>query len=189
MMEGARHLDESDRDRGVAPTPTKLTAEDVTHDSRLENEIIMLLSSLEQTRCRLSEKYTLKRPASALQILVEMANETIVAATDALAGENRAEPLKSILTQVAQQFPTVQSLPVQNERLSVTLIVNLFNGVDKKVRQQFFYDACRSIIGLLGAYFARMTSSFRSAVVSEGLKEAYSLFLTDLNEVVGTVRV
>lgn len=189
MIEGVRRLDELERDRADAPAPKQLTEEDVAHDSRLENDIILLLSNLEQARWRLSDKSTLKRPASAMQILVEMANETIVATTDALAAEIRIEPLKAILAEVAQEFPAAQSLPIQNERLSVTLIVNLFNGVDKKVRQQFFYDACRSIVGLLGAYFARMTSSFRSAVVSEGLKEAYSLFLTDLNEVVETVRV
>jgi hypothetical protein len=188
MMEGARRLDEFERDRTTAPAPKHLTAQDVAHDSQLENEIIMLLSSLEQARCRLSEKGTLKRPASALQVLVEMANQTIVAATGVL-GENRVEPLKTILSKVAQQFPTAQSLPVQNARLSVPLIVNLFNGVDKKVRQQFFFDACRSIVALMDAYFAQMTSRFRSAVISEGLKEAYSLFLTDLKEVVGTARV
>ncbi len=189
MIEGVRRLDELERDRAAAPAPKQLTEEDVAHDNRLENDIILLLSNLEQARWRLSDKSTLKRPASAMQILVEMANETIVATTDALAAEIRIEPLKAILAEVAQEFPAAQSLPIQNERLSVTLIVNLFNGVDKKVRQQFFYDACRSIVGLLGAYFARMTSSFRSAVVGEGLKEAYSLFLTDLNEVVETVRV
>jgi len=188
MMEGARRLDEFRRDRPAATVAKQLTAEDVGHDSQLENEIIMLLSSLEQARCRLSEKSTLKRPGSALQILVEMANQTIGGTTDALGGE-KVEPLKTILSKVAQQFPMAQSLPVQNARLSVTLIVNLFNGVDKKAREQFFFDACRSIVGLMDAYFAHMTSRFRSAAISEGLKEAYRLFLADLNEVVRTVRV
>jgi len=186
MMEGAKRLDEVERDRSPNSAPKHLTAEDIAHDSRLENEIIMLISNLEQARWRLSEKSTLKRPASVLQILVEMANETMVAATEALGGASRVEPLKMILTKVAQKFPTAQSLPVQNARLSVTLIVDLFNRVDKKARQQFFFDACRSLIGVMDAYFVNLTSRFRSAVISAGLKEAYVLFLSDLSKVLGT---
>jgi len=189
MMEGAKRLDEFERDHSPNSAPKHLTAEDVAHDSRLENEIITLISNLEQSRCRLSEKSTLKRPASVLQILVEMANETIVATTAALGSENPVEPLKTILTKVAQNCPTAQSLPVQNSRLSVTLIVNLFNRVDKKARQQFFFDVCRSLVGVMDAYFANMTSRFRSAAISEGLKEAYLLFLADLSKVVGTRHV
>ena len=165
MMEGAKRRDEFERDHGADP------------------------ANLEQSRCRLSDKSTLKRPAVALQLLLEMANETIVATTDALAGEDRVKPLKSILSEIAKQFPTAQSLAVQNERLSVTLNVNLFNSVEKKVRQQFFSDACRSIVELMDAYFAHMTSRFRSAPIGEGLKEAYIMFLIDLSRAVGAVRV
>lgn len=189
MMEGMRRLDELKRDHATATAPKQLTAEDTAHDSRLENEFIMLLSSLEQARCRLADKGTLKRPASVLQILVEMANDTISGTTDALAGGNRLESLKVILSQVARQFPTAQTLPLQNERLSATLIVNLFNSVDKKIRQQFFSDTCRGIVCVMDAHFTHVTSRFRSAKVGEGLKEAYSLFLTDLNEVVKGARV
>ena len=189
MMEGAKRRDEFERDHGADPAPKELTAKDAAQDNRLENTIIMLLSNLEQSRCRLSDKSTLKRPAVALQLLLEMANETIVATTDALAGEDRVKPLKSILSEIAKQFPTAQSLAVQNERLSVTLNVNLFNSVEKKVRQQFFSDACRSIVELMDAYFAHMTSRFRSAPIGEGLKEAYIMFLIDLSRAVGAVRV
>jgi len=189
MMEGAKRLDELERDRSANSAPKHFTAEEVAHDSRLENEIITLISVLEQAACRLSEKSTLKRPASALQILVEMTNESIVAMTAAPGGQSRAEPLKTILSKVAETFPTAQSLPVQNARLSVTLIVNLFDSVDQKARQQFFSDACRSLIGIMDACFANMTSRFRSAVISEGLKEATNLFLADLSKVVGIGRV
>jgi hypothetical protein len=47
---------------------------------------------------------------------------------EVIGGENLVEPLKTILSKVAQQFPTAQSLPVQDERLSATLIVNLFQA-------------------------------------------------------------
>ncbi|MDQ3255429.1 MAG: DUF4388 domain-containing protein [Acidobacteriota bacterium] len=189
LMEGMKRLDEYARDKSQAPSKKTLSAGDIAFDSRLENDIIMLLSNLEHARTKLADKGTLKRPAAALQILVEMAHQTMKSAESYFIKEMPANSLREVLDRVAIEYPIAGAFQAQGDQLPQSLILTLFNDANGKDRRQVFVGLSRSIISVIDAYLAQLTARFRSAIVMEGLREAYMLFLTDLAQVVEQVYV
>src|SRR5919197_506484 len=78
LLEGMRRLDELERDRLTAFASAQsdaLTQADAERDSALENEVLLLLSRLEQLQTRMLDKNARRKPAPTLEALAMMANQ------------------------------------------------------------------------------------------------------------------
>lgn len=188
LMEGMKRLDELERDRAEQPRTAarSLTVAEIEHDTHLENEMIVLMSRLDQLRARLAERQTQKRPVQALQILTGMANQVIEFSEDVLGRESYS--LDTKINRATEMFPSAQGLSAASNRLPPEQVAALYaNASNIKRRQQIFKDLTHSIIAVIDDYFAQLTDCFRSSSATDELREAYGYFVNDLTKVVGGV--
>lgn len=189
LMQGMQRLDE--RGAGEAPTPARdvaLAARESESDSATENEVILLLSTLEHSASRLADKQIQKRPATALQILTETANQ-MIEFTEGLLGEDKSTGvMEKTLVQVRAQYSSMQSLQSQDNRLPAQTLVSLYDNASRGARQQVFNDIGRSIMSIMDAFFGLMTSCLQSPLVVGRLEEVYGQFIFDLKRMIDGVR-
>ena len=186
LMEGMKRLDELERDR--AAQPNKLTAAEVEHDARLEDEMILLMSRLDSLRARLAERQTQKRPVQALQILTLMANQ-VADLSEAIFGRERtADALSDALSRATARHPTAQVLEFASNRLPAEHVTDLYNSAGGRSRAQIYDDVSHTIIGVIEDRFKQLTGCLRSGGSVAELKEAYEYFLQELTNTADAVK-
>ncbi len=186
LMEGMKRLDELERDR--ASQPNKLTAAEVEHDARLENEMLLLMSRLDSLRARLAERQTQKRPVQALQILTLMANQ-VADLSEAIFGRERtADRLSDALARSTAQHPTAQVLEFAANRLPAEHVTDLYNSAAGRSRAQIYGDVSHALIELIEDSFKQLTGCLRSGGTVAELKEAYEYFLQELTQTARAVK-
>jgi hypothetical protein len=190
LLEGMRRFDELERNRATAiaaSSARSISQAEIERDSKLENEALLLLSRLDQLQARLLEKNALKKPTSALETLAMMANQVVEVFEKALDQGASADSLKNVLAKVAARHPSAEMMQLQQNRLSSRSVVEIYNHAGAWKRNQVFNELSRSIIDVIDSYFLLLMSCFCTASVSDEIKEAYNLFLTDLTQAVGKI--
>ncbi len=182
LMEGMRQIDEQ-RVQDVQPKVVLSPAE-IEQDEALENDLILLLSRLEQLQIRLAAQKSQKQPTLALQILTEIINQVTAFSEvlpDAVANSNT---LPKILTTVADTYSVARLLRVQHNRLSTEIVSKLYNNWSGDVaeRRQTFSEIGQSILHVIETYFSYFIAYFRSSSVAGQWQETCDIFLAELRQ-------
>jgi hypothetical protein len=188
LIEGMKRIDEQGREQSSARQSPKVpTNADKQQDFDLENELIMLLSSLEQLMARVVEAKAQKQAFVALHCLGEMLNQTV--AVIECRGDAPRPNLAKIIHDAGEVYPPVRLLSVQSNRLSVDRL-SADDGkatpvADKHVAMR---QICQGLILVLEYYFAYFEHFFHSSEVRDQWRETYSVFIVDLKRAVAKVQ-
>ncbi|HXG65919.1 MAG TPA: DUF4388 domain-containing protein [Blastocatellia bacterium] len=192
LMEGMRRMDEQKKNNGSSSTMAErtLSQAETEQDRNLENDLMVLLSNLEQMVARLNEKKLQKRSSSTHHILVEMVNH-VAAFSEGLRKINQTIPLlRNILTEVGEGYPYLRMLPIQGNRIPVQLLGSLDNGGSGylKDRQYSLRQVSQGLAFVLESYFKGFESFFRSPAMAKEWKETYNVFVADLRHSIERVQ-
>ncbi len=183
LMEGMRRYDEKQAGElsPVAGTAALSPAEN-EQDTRLENELITMLSKLEHDRSKLNEKKNKGRGKPVTQILsgmVKTVNKYLKASpAQAVRVEPRDWPEQGIGTNDSL-FPS----PHINSKQSSEYL----NRTNKHLASLFdppssYEDITEEVVPVLEGYFLVFSYRFNSSLVSDRWIEASSIFLIDLGK-------
>lgn len=190
LLEGMRRVDEqSTIDAARTQFHTLLSPDEIEQDTRLENELISLLSNLEHLRAQLVDKKSREQASLALQTLIDMVNHVVDFSEEHTNGGLKVGSLKEVLLEAADEYPAAQLLKVQHSRLTDNSVMlhQTWKG-DPLVRQQTFHQIVESLLAILETYFVYFTTSFRSASVTDQWSETCIKFLADLAWVVEEIQ-
>lgn len=183
LMEGMRRYDE--KQAGEIPPVAgalALSPAENEQDTRLENELITMLSKLEHDRSKLNEKKNKGRVKPVTQILsgmVKTVNKYLKASpAQAVRVEPRDWPEQGIGTNDFI-FPS----PHMNSKQSSEYL----NRTNKHLASLFdppssYEDIAKEVVPVLEGYFLVISYRFNSSLVSDRWIEASSIFLIDLGK-------
>lgn len=199
VLEAARQMDESERDRAGAAAVSALgsavlpVANDdgvwpAAADDELEGELMLLLSRLEQEMARLGGEKAAKRPLLALETLAEMVNQAVAFAEGGNAGPERATPeaalaLAAALKSANAKHPMARVLKSQSGRLAVGNAVSFYRtwAADTAERRRVFRDIAHAMSMVLESFLDLAARRLRSATATADWRESCGVFLRDLS--------
>ncbi|HEU4389823.1 MAG TPA: DUF4388 domain-containing protein [Blastocatellia bacterium] len=181
LIEGMRRIDERRKDSFDQPS-VRLSRQDAERDSRLENDLIMLLSSLEHTMSRLNDKKAQKRPAQAVEILADIVN-AIAAFSEGLRGVDPVSlSLRVVTDSISKSHPFVRSISLQGNRISLEAGSGQKNGWKNMFpgRQSDLRQTASALVAILERYFSAFAELFLSPSARDQSRETYEVFVADL---------
>lgn len=190
LMEAMVKLDESGdfEDEFEFEEKRELTEQEITEDSILEDRMMLLLAQLEQEQSQI--KFGKLRGAiQILGALVNMANTVLISFETIASKRSNEASLKKECTRYISRYPMARWLLTPEGHLSNKSALELLQHADSVQRQQVFADVCLSIIGVMDSTFKVIASCFYSKDCSTEITEAYNLFLSDLNDTVGDIKI
>lgn len=181
LIEGMRRIDEQRKDSIDQPS-VRLSRQDAERDSRLENDLIVLLSSLEQTMSRLNDKKTHKRPGHALELMTDMVN-AVAAFSEGVRGADPVSlSLRVVTDSVSASHPSIRSMSLQGNRISVEAAGGQRNGWKSMFpgRQSDLRQTANAMLAILEHYFSALSDLFLSPSARDQSRETYEVFVADL---------
>jgi hypothetical protein len=190
LIEGMRRIDEHKLAAGQ-PRQGEFSRADAERDSRLENDLMVLLSTLEQAMSHLGDKKIQKRPAMAVELVADLVNRVVAFAETVRPADPAALLLRNVVVQAAATNASVRGLALNGNRLSTDASQyrsngrrGLFPGPHPDVR-----EIAGAILVLLESYFSQFATMFRSPSESEQWCETYGVFIADLKANLDRVQV
>ncbi len=203
LMEGLRMIDEWNAIEGQAGRRSEeLTPDQTQQDQNLEKDLILLLSQFEQIKmqmCRVSRVEKIlpgfgrrakkRRALLALELLPKMVNDIVVFSEEHLEAGVNAEKLARALVRAGDMFPRARLLQAENNRLSASTIITLYDNwtADAAGRQHTFHDVSRGMVDVLETYFSMFIACFHAPHTAEQCREACNVFITDLSATVDEI--
>lgn len=194
VLEAARQMDESERDRAEAVSPPPRGLAPVANDDgawaapandTLEDELMLLLSRLEQEMARLSGEKVGKRPLLALETLAEMVNQAVAFAESSGAGSapEAALALATALKIANAKHPMARVLKAQSGRLSVGNALSFYRtwAADAPERRRVFGDIAHALGLVLESLLEVPARRLRSTTATADWRESCGVFLRDLS--------
>ncbi len=186
MLEGMKQMDEGNLESDTAvSTPKVLTRAQKKADEILGYQLINLLSNLEFSRAEMGEWQNRKRPYIALQTLASMINQ-ITTFTDKEWAEPTPLPLKQIITQVEEKYPSIRLLQHSQNRVHPDVVVTLYRNwsAKKAARRQMFSGMARGFIEIMDIYAEHIISSFHSKKIAQQWRETSRSFIKEVTAVI-----
>ena len=184
LLEGMRLIDEQIVGRAIEEIEAKqeLSPQDIRQDNKLEEDIILILSNIEQIRARLAEKKTRRQPTVAIQHLRDIIHKLSDFAKTLPGDAATPGYLESILLHIGNAFPATKVLRVNKSYLSTDIAEQLYNNWSGSTveRQQTFHELSEGMISLLEMYFAYFVGCFRSSAVAGQWRDTCEIFLAEL---------
>jgi len=191
IMEGMRLIDERQMPQPQLDEPViALSEAEIEQDDTLENELILLLSELEQVQIRLADQKIQNHPPVALQHLTDIVNQ-VVAFAEGLPDEAAGTAaLSKIISRTADTYPTIKLLRVHENRLSSEIVSHLYNGWtgDARERKETFGELSQGMLKAIETYFSYFIAYFRSGAVAGHWHETCDIFMSTLNQEVKKIR-
>ena len=158
-------------------------------DAELLNELLGLLTRLEQDRARIADARTSDGGVSTLLVVTAVVN-SLVAFTTARCSDASVLP-SSVLAQLAETQPYTQLLGEEQERITVATAAAALKtwkgpAADRRV---MFQDLCRALIEVLAFYGNTLSTFFHVPREREEWRATFDLFVEDLRTAVQQVRV
>jgi len=152
----------------------------ISTDDTLEYDSMVLLSKLEQLMIKISDSSVQKSIPLVLESLVEMVNNVVEFAEQLPGTEQKKMSLKRLLNRDEQNYKTLNSNYINNERLVVesNSIVNSDNA-----RQQFV-DLSNDLLRLINVYLSASVKAFKSNHIGEQWKTLYTGFFVNLPKLI-----
>ena len=183
LIEGMRRIDEERHvNRTGDESPRQLSKGEAERDNTTEQDLILLLSGLEQNMARLGERKFQKNPDLAVQLLIELTNK-VAEFAEHVRNLNRSEiALNAAVKKTAAAYPAVANLEANGNRLVSLAAANgharwtsIFGA-----RQTKQGETCQGLVAILHHYFTIFEAAFLSPSVRDQWKETYRVFIGDL---------
>ncbi len=179
-------------DPGIAAEARAERSEDwdFDFDDELEDDLIFLLSCLEQLMSRLREPGSETPPPPTLQLIAEMVNRTVAMAENIVLAGAHAVSLPQFLQQAGHQYPLVRLLPVKGNRLGEETVSGVGQGQMGWLAgsRTSLRQVCQGLISTMESYFSLFETSFHSPQTRARWKETYRVFIVDLTHTLTGVR-
>lgn len=179
LLDGLRRMDEKHRNEGD-PTREKgeLSQAHKEEDRLLENNLIYLMSKLEQFMYHLNKLKLHKRGQTAMSVLGDMVNEVVKFGEACSNGCS----LRKAVVKALEKYPQARILHIANNRLSVKTSQNLYKSWadDPADRNFFFKQVGRGAIHTLHIIFTKMAEDFHAKKTHKQWVETYEVFLVEL---------
>lgn len=149
-------------------------------DERLLNEMLELLSHLEQHRTRLLENRTGQNDLAALASVAELVNAVVEFVT--AHSEDPALLPSRVLARIADSLPYTQLLGEEQERVTVATAMAVLNDWkgDAQDRQRMVRDLCNAAVDLLAVYCEALAALFRVDRDRDEWRAMSELFVSEL---------
>lgn len=182
LMEGMKWLDE----RKAAPPTAKpvplLSAKQRKFEEALAEKMLSSLSELEQIFCRLFDENSRRHPKVALEVLLQIANQTVALFFEAL----HKTPLNASIRRAAQRTLVTHFawLPVSKDGKSLDAAQLLQDFQAAGPHQSSAFTRIHTQLAKIVEYacFAMIATCFRAGDIKAELAETYSIFLADLQQ-------
>ena len=158
---------------------------DHTPDERLLEELLGLLTGLEQDRARIADVAAAARGVhdggvSILLMLTAVVNSVIAFAVGR-SSDSSIRP-SEVLARLAETEPYTQLLGEEQERITVATAAALLKSLQgsRPERQRTFQDLCRALIDVLALYGSTLGTFFHRSREREEWRATFDLFVEDL---------
>lgn len=191
LMEGMKRMDEQARERALTTESRKVVSKaEIQADQNLENDLILLLSNVEQLMARLIEKKSQKQSSMTLQVLADMLNQTVALSEGLQKADRSAVSLQRVLDESADVYPMVRLLQVKDNRLSVEVILGFDNSAASLLgdRRPALRQICQGLILALEIYFNLFESFFHTNDMRDQWNETYTVFIVDLKRTLSKIQ-
>jgi hypothetical protein len=191
LSEGARLVEgrvppAAAKKNGKPPLPS---VKELAMDQALETDMVDLFIRLEHTRSQLAERRVRKQPEQALRFMAEMVNALSAVGDKWLDIKSPAETLTGILAGLAQTYPPIEILRVDNDVISSQAITELFST---RKGDAFFHQKltqiAKGLLAVIQMQLARLTSRFHAADRKVQWEEISVTFLDDLTGLVHDIQ-
>jgi hypothetical protein len=161
---------------------------ELERDAALENDLLQMLSTLEQAAARLEDKKTRKRPLAAVESLAEMANYVIEVGEKTAHASPMDMSLIQTLRRVSERFHQMRLVRARNN-VCRSQVVNLYQswGDDPSDRAYMFHQIARGLVAVMESYFSVLARCLRSDEAREQWAETSSVFLTEAGRIADRV--
>ena len=149
-------------------------------DEQLLNDLLTLLTRLEQDKVRIEEGRIEPGVVPALLVITAVVN-SMVAAVTARCSDSDVLPSR-VLPRLAEAQPYTQLLGEEMERISITTAAGVLKGWDssKEDRLRLFLDLSRALLDVLTFYGNTMSTFFHSAREREEWRATFGVFVDGL---------
>lgn len=184
LMEGMRLVDEQIVGLAIEEIEAKqeLSPQEIQEDNQLEEDMILVMSRVDQIRARLSEKRTWKQPVLAMHLLRDMLHEISIFAEVLPGDASTPGYLQTVLERVGEVFPAAKVLRANNSYLSTDIAEQLYNNWSGSAseRQKTFRELGEGMLAVLESYCGYCVGCFHSSVVAGQWRDTCEIFLAEL---------
>ncbi len=158
--------------------------QEIETDSSLENDLIVLISSLEHTQSRICEHGRGLKPEQVVDLLTGMVNEIAANVEKYKDLIVESDPLGIFLTLIGHNCPAARYLKVRANRITTDSCMALYKVLknDKNAQQQFVEEIIESLLYVMGANYEHLLSSFNDSENIPQWSDAGKEFFTDVRQ-------
>ena len=174
---------------GAGPRSNGAAIASISADEQLLNDLLALLTRLEQDKVRLEEGQLEPGAVPALLVVTAVVN-SMVAVVTGRCGDPEVLPSR-VLPRFAEEQPYTQLLGEDMERISITTaagVLKTWNST-KEDRQRLFLDLSRALLDVLTFYGNTMSTFFHSSREREEWRATFGVFVDGLWMAVNQVEV
>ncbi|MBI4852766.1 MAG: DUF4388 domain-containing protein [Acidobacteria bacterium] len=190
LMEGMRRIDERKNELELPPSGDMspiLSQADIERDTALRDNIILLIAQLEQYIPKFSDKKITKRPTFAIELLKDMVHQVLVQVELVTRYDQNAVSLRNIFAKLNERYPQARLLHIDNNRLSVQSLINLYSGWSGWIsnasdRKHTLRQISYVMVELLDYYFSFLVNSLRLANLKDEVEETRGVLMADLKK-------
>lgn len=159
------------------------------NDSAIESGLVLLLSEIAHHAEDINESGN-KNPVEVLRSLSEVVNRTAEFVVEAGIAESENPILAEAVSKSSPAVPEAGLLHIDNGRLSVQTVINLYNGWTgpESEKSLVFGRIALSLVGMLEHIFGLITSAFSSAQIAEEWSDAFTVCSGELSYAVKNVK-
>lgn len=158
-------------------------------DERLLEDLLDLLTRLEQDRARLADVHVRDGGVPVLLVITAVVNSVIAFAVGRCSDPN-IRP-SHVLARLAETEPYTQLLGEEQERITVGVAAAVLKSLKGAAadRQRTFQDLCRALVDVLAIYGSTLSTFFHASREREEWRATFDLFVEDLRGAVQQITV
>ncbi len=159
------------------------------NDSAIESGLVLLLSEIARHAEEINESGN-KNPVEVLRSLSEVLNRTAEFVVAAGIAESESPILAEAVSKSSPTVPESGLLHIDNGRLSVQTVINLYNGWTgpESEKSLVFGRIALSLVGMLEQIFSLITPAFSSMQIAEEWSDAFTVCTGELSYAVKNVK-
>ena len=160
------------------------------NDSAIESGLVLLLSEIAHHAEDINESGN-KNPVEVLRSLSEVINRTAeFIVTAGIAKSETPVLTEAVSSKSSPTVPEAVLLHIDNGRLSVQTVINLYNGWTgpESEKSLVFGRIALSLVGMLEHTFSLISSAFSSAQIAEEWSDAFTVCTGELSYAVKNVK-
>ncbi len=177
---------DSKPDRDAKEMAKELTPEEIVRDTYLENELIVLMSVLENMQSRFSDQKILSKPEKLMELLAGMVNEIAACVERHKDMIVESDPLGNFLALTAYSFPASRYLKVERNRISSNSCLDLYKVLkkNKTTQQQFFTEIRDSLLHVMLCNYEHLLTSFNNFEFRKQWSDTGKDLFSDLGQII-----